>query len=135
MTDECVRWISPPRQNLGYFWRATAKDGRPDMVHEGVPGHYFQMCLSWKHEDPIRQHYYDSGANEGLGFYAEEMMLQAGVFDDSPPSREINYNYKRVGALRGEDDVKNAHGEVTADQTRNTPLRTVPLGGTTGTAG
>ena len=26
----------------------------------------------------------DSGANEGIGFYAEEMMLQAGLFDDSP---------------------------------------------------
>ena len=110
LNDDGVRWISPPAQNLGYFWLATAKDARPDMVHEGVPGHYFQMCLSWKHEDPIRRHYYDSGANEGLGFYAEEMMLQAGLFDDSPRAREIIYNFMRLRALRVEVDVKLALG-------------------------
>ena len=36
-------------------------------MHEGV--HYYQAALSFANEDPIRQHYYDSGANEGLGFY------------------------------------------------------------------
>ncbi|MGZ5024856.1 MAG: DUF885 family protein, partial [Chthoniobacterales bacterium] len=83
LNESCIRWTDPPSPNLGYFWRATAQDSRPICVHEGIPGHYFQLCLSWKHEDPIRRHYYDSGANEGIGFYAEEMMLQAGLFDDS----------------------------------------------------
>jgi hypothetical protein len=49
-------------------------------------GHYGQLCASWKNPDPIRRHYYDSGANEGIGFYSEEMMLQAGLYDDSPLS-------------------------------------------------
>ncbi|MFN2624252.1 MAG: DUF885 family protein, partial [Chthoniobacterales bacterium] len=84
LKENCVRYVDPPTGNLGYFWRATAQDPRPITVHEGIPGHYFQLCLSWTHEDPIRRHYYDSGANEGIGFYAEEMMLQAGLFDDSP---------------------------------------------------
>ncbi len=89
LKDNCIRYVDPPSGNLGYFWRATAQDPRPITVHEGIPGHYFQLCLSWKHEDPIRRHYYDSGANEGIGFYAEEMMLQAGLYDDSPHTREI----------------------------------------------
>ena len=86
------------------------------MVHEGIPGHYFQLALSRMHEDPIRRHYYDSGPNEGLGFYVEEMMLQAGLFDDSPRSREIIYNFMRLRALRVEADVKLALGLFTMDR-------------------
>ncbi|PYL02271.1 MAG: hypothetical protein DME31_09740, partial [Verrucomicrobia bacterium] len=78
LKENCIRYVPEPSDKLGYFWRATAMDPRPITVHEGIPGHYFQLCLSWKHEDAIRRHYYDSGANEGIGFYAEEMMLQAG---------------------------------------------------------
>jgi uncharacterized protein (DUF885 family) len=76
LKENCIRYVTEPSGKLGYFWQATAEDSRPITVHEGIPGHYFQLCLSWKHEDPIRRHYYDSGANEGIGFYAEEMMLQ-----------------------------------------------------------
>src|ERR1700736_2915292 len=67
LKENCIRYITEPSGKLGYFWRATAQDPRPIAVHEGIPGHYFQLCLSWKHEDPIRRHYYDSGANEGIG--------------------------------------------------------------------
>jgi uncharacterized protein (DUF885 family) len=111
-----VRWANEPSPTLGYFWLATAKDPRPDMVHEGVPGHYFQMAWSRMHEDPIRRHYYDSGPNEGLGFYVEGMMLQAGLLDDSPRSREIIYNFMRLRALRVEVDVKLALGLFTIEQ-------------------
>ena len=116
LKDNCVRYVPEPSEKVGYFWRATAMDPRPITVHEGIPGHYFQPCLSWKHEDPIRRHYYDSGANEGIGFYAEEMMLQAGLFDDSPHTREIIYNFMRLRALRVEVDVKLALGEFTLGQ-------------------
>ncbi len=116
LSEDCIRYIPDPGENLGYFFRATAMDSRPLCVHEGLPGHYFQLCLSWKHEDSIRRHYYDSGANEGIGFYAEEMMLQAGLFDDSPHTREIIYNFMRLRALRVEVDVKLSLGEFTLEQ-------------------
>jgi uncharacterized protein (DUF885 family) len=116
LNENCIRYVPEPSDKLGYFWRATAMDSRPICVHEGIPGHYFQLCLSWKHENPIRRHYYDSGANEGIGFYAEEMMLQAGLFDDSPHTREIIYNFMRLRALRVEVDVKLALGQFTLDQ-------------------
>ena len=127
LNDDGVRWVSPPSPQLGYFGLATAKDPRPDMVHEGVPGHYFQMCLSWLHPDPIRRHYYDSGANEGIGFYAEEMMLQAGLFDDSPRTREIIYNFMRLRALRVEVDVKLALGSFTIVQAADYLAQHVPM--------
>jgi uncharacterized protein (DUF885 family) len=127
LNENCIRYVTEPSGKLGYFWHATAEDPRPITVHEGIPGHYFQLCLSWKHEDPIRRHYYDSGANEGIGFYAEEMMLQTGLFDDSPHTREIIYNFMRLRALRVEVDVKLALGEFTLDQAVKYLQEKVPM--------
>jgi uncharacterized protein (DUF885 family) len=127
LKENCIRYVDPPSGNLGYFWRATAEDPRPITVHEGIPGHYFQLCLSWKHEDPIRRHYYDSGVNEGIGFYAEEMMLQAGLFDDSPHTRAIIYNFMRLRALRVEVDVKLALGDFTLEQAAKYLEERVPM--------
>jgi len=127
LNENCIRYVPGPSDSLGYFWRATAMDPRPITVHEGIPGHYFQLCLSWKHEDPIRRHYYDSGANEGIGFYAEEMMLQAGLFDDSPHTREIIYNFMRLRALRVEVDVKLALGDFTLEQAARYLHEKVPM--------
>ena len=127
LKENCIRYVPEPSTSLGYFWRATAMDPRPICVHEGIPGHYFQLCLSWKHEDPIRRHYYDSGANEGIGFYAEEMMLQAGLFDDSPHTREIIYNFMRLRALRVEVDVKLALGQFSLEQAAKYLHEKVPM--------
>ena len=120
-------YIRVPGPNLGFFNLSTAHDPRPILVHEGVPGHYFQLCLGWHNADPIRRHYYDSGANEGLGFYAEEMMLQAGFFDDNPHTRETIYSFMRLRALRVEVDVKLALGEFTLQQGAEYLARTVPM--------
>jgi uncharacterized protein (DUF885 family) len=127
LSENCIRYVTEPSGKLGYFWQATAEDPRPITVHEGIPGHYFQLCLSWKHEDPIRRYYYDSGANEGIGFYAEEMMLQAGLFDDSPHTREIIYNFMRLRALRVEVDVKLALGEFNLEQAAKYLQEKVPM--------
>ena len=127
LKENCIRYVPEPSDKLGYFWRATAMDPRPICVHEGIPGHYFQLCLSWKHEDSIRRHYYDSGPNEGLGFYAEEMMLEAGLFDDSPHTREIIYNFMRLRALRVEVDVRLALGEFTLEQAAKYLHEKVPM--------
>jgi uncharacterized protein (DUF885 family) len=127
LKDNGCRYVTEPSLNAGYFLRATAQDPRPLTVHEGIPGHWFQLCLSWKHENPIRRHYYDSGANEGIGFYSEEMMLQAGLFDDSPHTREIIYNFMRLRALRVEVDVKLALREFTLEQAAKYLEQKVPM--------
>jgi len=92
------------------------------------PRPYFQLCLSWKHEDPIRRHYYDSGAKEGIGFYAEEMMLQAGCSDDSPhTARDHLQNYMRLRALRVEVDVRLALGELPSNTAAKYLEEKVPM--------
>jgi len=120
-------YIHKPSTGLGFFPLSTAHDPRPIIVHEGVPGHYFQLCLGWHNEDPIRRHYYDSSANEGIGFYAEEMMLQAGLFDDNAHTRETIYSFMRLRALRVEVDVKLALGEFTLQQAADYLSTTVPM--------
>jgi hypothetical protein len=127
LSQDSVRWTEKPSLNAGYFEGATQRDPRPLIVHEGVPGHYMQLWLSWKNADPIRRHYYDSGANEGIGFYAEEMMLLAGLFDDSPHSREIIYNFMRLRALRVEVDVKLALGQMNNEQAAVYLTKAVPM--------
>jgi hypothetical protein len=116
MGEESTRWIPVPTKDLGFFALSMAQDPRADTVHEGVPGHAFQLALGYRHPDEVRRHWYDSGVNEGLGTYAEEMMLQAGLFDDSPRTREMIYRYLRLRALRVEVDVQLALGGFSIDQ-------------------
>lgn len=127
LDQDGTSYIRVPSPDLGFFNLSTARDPRPIIVHEGVPGHYFQLCLSWANPDPIRRYYYDSGVNEGIGFYAEEMMLQAGLFDDSPRTREIIYSFMRLRALRVEADVKLALGIFSLQSAADYLAQTVPM--------
>lgn len=120
-------YLPEPSPKLGYFNLSITRDPRPIIVHEGVPGHFFQLTLGWKHANPLRRHYYDSGANEGTGFYAEEMMLQAGLWADAPKTREIIYNFARLRALRVEVDVKLALGEFSIAEAADYLEAMVPM--------
>lgn len=125
--QDATVYLPDPSPKLGYFNLSIMRDPRPIIVHEGVPGHFFQLSLSWRNPDPLRRRYYDSGANEGTGFYAEEMMLQAGFWADAPKTREIIYNFARLRALRVEVDVKLALGEFTIAQAADYLERMVPM--------
>ena len=125
LKENATSYIAQPSPTLGFFALATARDPRVLIMHEGI--HYYQLALSWAQEDPIRRHYYDSGANEGIGFYAEEMALQAGLFDDSPRTREIIYSFMRLRAARVVADVKLALGQFTVKQAAEYLQKTVPM--------
>jgi hypothetical protein len=127
LDEDAYHYIPQPGPDLPYFYLASARDPRPVIAHEGVPGHYFQMALSWANPDPVRRRYIDSGANEGIGFYVEEMLLQAGLFDYSPRTREIIYSFMRLRALRVEIDIRLATGDFTIEQAGEYLARTVPM--------
>jgi uncharacterized protein (DUF885 family) len=116
LNENGVRYIEAPSAAQDLFWGFTAKDPRPIVLHEGVPGHYLQLSLSWANQDPLRRHFYDSSPNEGLGFYCEEMMMQSGFFDRSPRSKEIIDKFMLLRAVGIELDLKLALGEFTIDQ-------------------
>jgi len=127
LNEDAYSYIPEPSADLPFFQRAAAMDPRPLMIHEGIPGHYMQLALSWAQADPVRRRYIDSGANEGIGFYMEEMLLQAGLFNFSPKSREIIYRFMRLRALRVEVDIRLASGEFTIDQAADYLAHTVPM--------
>jgi hypothetical protein len=127
LEENAYRYIPAPTEDLPYFALSAARDPRPLIIHEGVPGHYFQLALSWAQDNPIRRRYIDSSANEGIAFYVEEMLLQAGLFDFSPRSREIIYNYMRLRALRVEVDIRLATGDFNIEQAADYLARTVPM--------
>ncbi len=127
LDEDGVRYISVPSPNMSFFNFATAKDTRPLILHEGVPGHYLQLVLSWVNPDPIRRRFFDSGANEGIAFYVEELLLQYGLFVDSPRTREIIYSFMRLRALRVDVDINLAIGNYSIEQAGKYLASTVPM--------
>jgi hypothetical protein len=127
LDEDGVRYIAEPSPNMSFFSLATAKDTRPLILHEGVPGHYLQLVLSWANPDRIRRRFFDSGANEGIAFYVEELLLQYGLFDDSPRTREIIYSFMRLRALRVDVDINLAIGNYSIEQAGKYLASTVPM--------
>jgi len=114
--EDALRYLPPPGPELAFFELSAARDPRPLIIHEGVPGRYLQLAQSWSNPDPIRRHYFDSAVNEGIACYMEEMLLRAGLFDFSPRTREIVLDFSRLRALYVEVDVRLAIGDFTIDQ-------------------
>ncbi|MEE4216569.1 MAG: DUF885 family protein [Xanthomonadales bacterium] len=127
LDEDAFRYIPEPSPDLPYFQLSAARDPRPLIIHEGVPGHYLQLALSWANPNPVRRRYIDSSVNEGIAFYVEEMLLQAGLFDFSPKSKEIIYSYARLRALRVEVDIRLAVGDFTITEAAEYLARAVPM--------
>jgi hypothetical protein len=125
LDQDGTAFVSAPSADQGYFERLAARDPRLQIIHEGA--HYLQAALSAANSDPVRRQYYDSGTPEGLAFYDEEMLLVAGLFEDSPHAAEALYSMMRLRALRVEVDVKLALGEFTTAQAEQYLVDTVPM--------
>jgi hypothetical protein len=110
LAEDGVAYVPPPGPGLPYFRAANARDPRAGILHEGA--HYQQLALAWRNPRPVRRHYYDSGANEGIAFYNEEMMLVSGLVDDAPHTRTVLCNFMRLRALRVSVDLGLATGAL-----------------------
>jgi hypothetical protein len=108
LDEDGVSYTPAPGPELPYFYAANARDPRLGIVHEGA--HYQQLARSWDHPNPLRRRYYDSLPNEGIAFYNEEFLLQAGLFEDAFRSREVVHNFNKLRALRVIVDVNLATG-------------------------
>jgi hypothetical protein len=111
--ENAVTYVPPPAADLPLFDRLNLIDSRLGILHEGC--HYYQLAWSWTHPDPIRRHYYDSAANEGLAFYNEEMLMTTGLLGDSPIARREVHRLMRLRASRVAVDVRLATGELGID--------------------
>lgn len=123
--EDGISYVPVPREGMPYFYAANARDPRAGIVHEGA--HYQQLALSWRNPRKIRRHFYDSGVNEGIAFYNEEMMLAAGLFDNAPHSQTLMYNFMKLRALRVIIDVSLATGRMSIDDAANYLAKKVPM--------
>jgi hypothetical protein len=125
LDEDGVSYTPEPGPDLPYFYAANARDPRLGIVHEGA--HYQQLALSWAHPNPLRRRYYDSLPNEGIAFYNEEFLLQAGLFEDAPRSREVVHNFNKLRSLRVIVDVNLATGVFSLDEGVAAFVELVPM--------
>jgi hypothetical protein len=125
LTEDGVSYFPAPGPELPYFYAANARDPRAGILHEGV--HYQQLALAWAHPRPVRRHYYDSGANEGIAFYNEEMMLVSGLLDDAPHTQTALCNFMRLRALRVTVDIGLATGTLSINEAAAELATRVPM--------
>ncbi|MEF3405566.1 DUF885 family protein [Agromyces sp. CCNWLW203] len=128
---DAVSYVPAPAADLPYFDAANARDPRLGIIHEGA--HSQQLALSWGHPRAMRRHYVDSVANEGIAHYNEELMLDAGLFDDAPHSQTTVHNFMRLRALRVVVDVNLATGAFSLDEAIDAFVRLVPMDAATAT--
>ena len=95
-----VPWIVRESGKRNFWEEVQYRDPRPDHVHAVIPGHRFDGLVKSHDDRPIRGTYRDRGRSEGWGFYLEEMMLQAGLLDELPRTRELYYIFQIARAVR-----------------------------------
>lgn len=125
LEENAVSYMPDPHDGLPYFYSANARDPRAGIIHEGA--HYQQLALAWRHENPIRRRYYDSGPNEGIAFYNEELMLRAGLFNDRPATRRIMHSFLRLRPLRVTADIELAVGARSIEDAARFFVENVPM--------
>jgi hypothetical protein len=93
-----------PKEKRNFFWITAHYDPRPLFSHFY---HWFELARmdTEPHASPIRKkallyNIFDS-RNEGMATAVEEMFMQAGLYEDSPRSREIVYIMIAQRAARG----------------------------------
>lgn len=123
--EDSTHYVPVPGPDLPYFDAANARDPRLGIIHEGA--HSQQLALSWAHPNPMRRHFIDSIANEGIAHYNEELALTAALFADAPHSRAIVYNFMRLRALRVIVDVNLATGVFSRSEAVDFFVGSVPM--------
>jgi hypothetical protein len=110
------------------FWEEIQyRDPRPDHVHAVIPGHRFDGLLASRSDHPIRARYSDGARVEGWGYYLEEALMQAGLLDDLPRTRELYYLFGIKRAVRVHADIMMQLNQLDVDQAVNYMVERVPF--------
>lgn len=125
LDEDAIAYVPEPQSDMPYFYAANARDPRAGIAHEGA--HYQQLVRSWINPREVRRHYYDSGVNEGIAFYNEELLLAAGLFADAPHSQTLLYNFMKLRAMRVCVDVSLVTGKMTIESATRYLAEKIPM--------
>jgi uncharacterized protein (DUF885 family) len=118
-----------PPLNLHFFFQAEFRDGLPLRAHN-LPGHMFDSLQAVRDTRPVRgkpRLFFVNGLrNEGWAFYLEEMILQAGMLEDRPKAREIDYILGAKRAARVVPEIRMQANEWTWQQANESLVARTP---------
>ena len=102
-----------------FFREAEDRDPRPLRAHN-LPGHLLDSQMRRRDDRPIRGQsrlfFIDGTRAEGWSYYLEEFIQQAGLLDNRPKTKEINYILQAKRAARVLPELKMHSNEWTFDQ-------------------
>lgn len=103
-----------------HFFRETEdRDPRPLRAHN-LPGHLLDSQMRRRDERPVRGQarlfFIDGTRGEGWSYYLEEFIQQAGLLDNRPKTKEINYILQAKRAARVLPELKMHSNEWTFDE-------------------
>ncbi len=120
-----------PRERRNFFWITAHYDPRPLYSHFY---HWFELARmdtephsSEIRREPLLYNIFDS-RNEGTATAVEEMFMQAGLYDDSPRSREIVYIMIAQRAARGLGSLYAHANEMTMEEAGGIHTEYTPRG-------
>ncbi len=118
-----------PPLHLHFFFQAEFRDGRPLRAHN-LPGHAFDALQAARDTRPVRgapRLFFVNGLrNEGWAFYLEELIVQAGMLEDRPKTREIDYILGAKRAARVLPELKMQANEWTWSQANESLIARTP---------
>ena len=118
-----------PPLNLHFFFQAEFRDGLPLRAHN-LPGHMFDGLQAARDTRAVRgkpRLYFVNGLrNEGWAFYLEEMILQAGLLEDRPKTRVIDYILGAKRAARVVPEIRMQANEWTWKQANESLIARTP---------
>ena len=120
-----------PEEKRHFFWIAAHYDPAPLFTHFY---HWFELARMdlVPHESPVRQgallyNIFDS-RNEGTATAVEEIFMHAGLYDDSPRSRELVWIMLAQRAARGLGSLYAHANEMTMEEAGNVHMEWTPRG-------
>ena len=120
-----------PEERRNFFWIGAHYDPLPLYTHFY---HWFELARMDRepHPSPVRQrallyNIFDS-RNEGTATGVEEMFMQAGLYDDSPRSRELVWILLAQRAARGLGSLYAHANEMTMEEAGRIHLNWTPRG-------
>ena len=120
-----------PEERRNFFWIGAHYDPTPLYTHFW---HWFELARmdNDPHASPIRRdallyNIFDSG-NEGTATGVEEMFMHAGLYDDSPRSREIVWIMVAQRAARGLGSLYAHANDMTMEEAGTIHMEWTPRG-------
>jgi len=120
-----------PAETRNFFWIGAHYDPTPLFTHFW---HWFVLARMDRepHASPVRRgallyNIFDSG-NEGTATGVEEMFMHAGLYDDSPRSREIVWIMLAQRAARGLGSLYAHANEMTMEEAGKVHMEWTPRG-------